>query len=62
MTWQEAYAKWVKLADRGYGERCYTPAQMERVDKRIRNAMDLYMRLLSEEKSRNLLDKPRNVS
>lgn len=52
MTWQQAYTKWRKLADRGYGERCYTPEQMERTDGRIRKAMELYERLLREDNAR----------
>jgi hypothetical protein len=51
MAWQEAYRQWQTLADRGYGERCYTPDAMERTDRRIRKAKERYERLLKESKA-----------
>jgi hypothetical protein len=50
VTLEQAYRKWRKLADRGYGERCNTPEAMRRVDDRIRKAKDNYERLLTESK------------
>lgn len=50
--WQVAYNRWRELADRGYGERCNTPAAMERVDTRIRNAKKRYEKLLAKSKKK----------
>ena len=50
--WEVAYRRFRELADRGYGERCYTPEQMERTDKRIRKAREKYETLLREHKAR----------
>lgn len=52
MTWQQAYSRWQKLADYGYPKRCTTFAQMDRADKRIRNAKARYLKLLAEAKAR----------
>lgn len=48
--WEVAYRKWQELADRGYGERCNTPAAMKKVDDRIRRAKAKYEKLLAASK------------
>lgn len=49
--WEKAYRRWRMLADKGYGERCNTPAAMRRVDDRIRKAKATYERLLAKHKT-----------
>lgn len=48
---KQAYRRWRRLADKGYGERCYTPDAMKRTDDRIRRAKERYERLLRAEKA-----------
>ncbi len=47
-----AYLNWQRLANKGYSERCVTPAQMQATDLRIRKAKERYEKLLQEFKSK----------
>lgn len=42
------YRKWRILADKGYGERCDTKIQMDKVDARIRKAKQRYEKELEK--------------
>lgn len=47
-SWEIAWRRWRRLAEKGYGERCNTLSEMNRVDERIRKAKERYEFLLKK--------------